>query len=156
MAGRTIEIVGTSLKMALQELWKNKLRTFLSLFGITIGILCIIGVLTVVNSLEYNIQSEIKALGSNTIYIDKWEYSGGGPDYPWWKYVKRPSPKYDEVKQIKDRTASAKAIGFKISVSDKASYHDNELSNLNIYGINEDFEQVQPIDVQYGRFVSDA
>src|SRR5678816_3707111 len=104
MVGRTIEIVGTSLKMALQELWKNKLRTFLSLFGITIGILCIIGVLTVVNSLEYNIQSEIKTLGSNTIYIDKWEYAGGGPDYPWWKYVKRPSPKYDEVKQIKDRT----------------------------------------------------
>jgi putative ABC transport system permease protein len=156
MVGRTIEIVGTSLKMALQELWKNKLRTFLSLFGITIGILCIIGVLTVVNSLEYNIQSEIKALGSNTIYIDKWEYSGGGPDYPWWKYVKRPSPKYDEVKQIKDRTGSAKAIGFKISISDKASYRDNELSNLNIYGVNEEFNQVQPIDVQYGRYISDA
>ena len=142
--------------MAMQELWKNKLRTFLSLFGITIGILCIIGVLTVVNSLEYNIQSEIKALGSNTIYIDKWEYAGGGPDYPWWKYVKRPSPKYDEVKQIKDRTTSAKAIGFKISVSDKASYQDNELSNLNIYGINEDFNQVQPVDVQHGRYISDA
>jgi putative ABC transport system permease protein len=156
MIGRTIEIVGTSLKMALQELWKNKLRTFLSLFGITIGILCIIGVLTVVNSLEYNIQSEIKALGSNTIYIDKWEYSGGGPDYPWWKYVKRPSPKYNEVKQIKERTGSAKAIGFKISVSDKASYGDNELSNLNIYGINEEFNEVQPVDVQYGRFISDA
>jgi putative ABC transport system permease protein len=156
MVGRTIEIVGTSLKMALQELWKNKLRTFLSLFGITIGILCIIGVLTVVNSLEYNIQSEIKTLGSNTIYIDKWEYAGGGPDYPWWKYVKRPSPKYDEVKQIKDRTGSAKAIGFKISISDKASYRDNELSNLNIYGVNEEFNQVQPVDVQYGRYISDA
>jgi len=156
MIRRTIEIVGTSLKMALQELWKNKLRTFLSLFGITIGILCIIGVLTVVNSLEYNIQSEIKALGSNTIYIDKWEYGGGGPDYPWWKYVKRPSPKFDEVKQIRERTASAKSIGFKISINDKASYRDNELSNLNIYGINEEFNQVQPIDIQYGRYISDV
>ena len=53
----TIEIVVSSFKMAIQELWKNKLRTFLSLFGITIGIFCIIGVLATVNSLEQNIQN---------------------------------------------------------------------------------------------------
>ena len=49
---RFFAIVSSSFKMALQELWKNKLRTFLSLFGITIGIFCIIGVLTTVGSLE--------------------------------------------------------------------------------------------------------
>ena len=58
MLRRTIEIIVTSFKMALLELLKNKLRTFLSLFGITIGIFCIIGVLAVVNSLEQNIQNE--------------------------------------------------------------------------------------------------
>src|ERR1041384_5454039 len=100
MLRRTIEIIVSSFKMALQELWKNKLRTFLSLFGITIGIFCIIGVLTVVNSLEQNIKNEINSLGNNTIYIDKWEYTGGGPDYPWWKFVNRPVPRYDEVKHI--------------------------------------------------------
>ena len=60
MLRRTIEIIVSSFKMAVQELWKNKLRTFLSLFGITIGIFCIIGVLATVNSLEQNIQNEIK------------------------------------------------------------------------------------------------
>ena len=65
MVRRTIEIIASSLKMAMQELWKNKLRTFLSLFGITIGIFCIIGVLATVNSLEQNIQNEVKSLGSN-------------------------------------------------------------------------------------------
>ncbi len=85
MIRRSIEIVGSSFNMALQELWKNKLRTFLSLFGITIGIFCIIGVLTVVNSLEHNIQNEVKALGTNTIYLDKWDYTAGrGANYPWW------------------------------------------------------------------------
>jgi len=103
----TIEIVVSSFKMAIQELWKNKLRTFLSLFGITIGIFCIIGVLATVNSLEQNIQNEIKSLGNNTIYIDKWEYSGGGPDYPWWKFVNRPSPRYQEVEEIRDSDGSS-------------------------------------------------
>src|SRR5438067_8672606 len=115
---RTIEIIGSSFKMAMQELWKNKLRTFLSLFGITIGIFCIIGVLATVNSLELNIQNEIKSLGTNTIYIDKWEYgAGGGPDYPWWKYVKRPSPKFNEVAEIKARTSTAEHVAFMINTS---------------------------------------
>src|SRR6478735_5316499 len=100
---KLLSILWNSFKMAMQELKVNKLRTFLSLFGITIGIFCIIGVLTTVNSLEYKVQSDISALGSNTIYIDKWEY-GGGPDYPWWKYIKRPQPKFDEVKFIKEKS----------------------------------------------------
>jgi putative ABC transport system permease protein len=157
MLRSNLEIIGNSLKMALQELWKNKLRTFLSLFGVTIGIFCIIGVLATVNSLEHNIQNEIKALGTNTIYVDKWEYGeGGGPDYPWWKYVKRPSPKFESVKEIKERTKSAKYVGFKISVNDNIGYRNSQLSNVNYYGINEEFHEIQPIDVQYGRYLSDA
>lgn len=157
MIRRTFEIVGSSFKMALQELWKNKLRTFLSLFGITIGIFCIIGVLAVVNSLEQNIQNEVKALGTNTIYLDKWDYSaGGGPDYPWWKYVNRPSPKYAEMKQIMERTSSAKFAAFKIDVQGELDYEDNRLSNVQLYGITEQFRDIQPFEVETGRYISDA
>jgi putative ABC transport system permease protein len=155
MIRRTIEIISSSFKMAMQELWKNKLRTFLSLFGITIGIFCIIGVLATVNSLEHNIQNEVKAMGSNSIYIDKWEW-GGGPDYPWWKYVNRPSPKYDEMKSIKERTASAKYVAFKIDASDDVEFGGNVLSNVNMYGISEDFDNIQPVEIQYGRYISEA
>jgi putative ABC transport system permease protein len=141
--------------MALQELWKNKLRTFLSLFGITIGIFCIIGVLAIVNSLEHNIQNEVKAMGSNSIYIDKWEW-GGGADYPWWKFVNRPSPKYNEIKHIKARTPTAKYVAFKIEADDNIEYRGTLLSNVNMYGITEDFDNIQPVEIIYGRYISDA
>jgi putative ABC transport system permease protein len=154
---RTIEIIASSFKMAMQELWKNKLRTFLSLFGITIGIFCIIGVLATVNSLEHNIQTEIKSLGTNTIYIDKWDYSaGGGPDYPWWKFVKRPEPKYDEIKQIKERTPSAKYVAFNINANDNVEYRENSLSGVNIYGNSEEFQNIQPVDIAYGRYITES
>jgi putative ABC transport system permease protein len=156
MIRRTIEIISSSFKMAMLELWKNKLRTFLSLFGITIGIFCIIGVLATVNSLEQNIKNEVSSLGSNTIYIDKWEYTAGGNDYPWWKYVNRPSPKYEEIKQIKDRTASAKYVAFNISAIDNAEYKGNLLSNVKLYGISEDFNQIQPLETRYGRYLSES
>jgi putative ABC transport system permease protein len=154
---RIFEIAASSFRIAMQELWKNKLRTFLSLFGVTIGIFCIIGVLATVNSLELNIQSEIKALGNNTIYIDKWEYgAGGGPDYPWWKYVKRPSPKYDEVQEIKVRATTAANVAFVNNTQSNVDVGDNSLSNVILYSVTEDFPQIQPVDVQYGRFMTDA
>ncbi len=143
--------------MALQELWKNKLRTFLSLFGITIGIFCIIGVLATVNSLERNIQNEVKSLGTNTIYVDKWDYSaGGGPDFPWWRYVNRPSPGHDEMLRIMERTAGAKYVAFKIETTSNIDYRDNSLSGVSLYGVSEQFKNIQPVEMQSGRYISDA
>jgi putative ABC transport system permease protein len=157
MIRRSIEIIVSSFKMALQELWKNKLRTFLSLFGITIGIFCIISVLTVVNSLEQNIQNEVKALGTNTLYLDKWDYSAShGQDFPWWKYVNRPSPKFADMKQIMARTPSAKYVAFKIDVQDNLEFEDNRLSNVQLYGISEQFNSIQPVEIKTGRYISDA
>ena len=154
---RFFEITISSFKLAMQELLKNKLRTFLSLFGVTIGIFCIIGVLAAVNSLQLNIQSEIKSLGTNTIYIDKWDYgAGGGPDYPWWKYVKRPSPEYDELQQIKQRTSTAQNVAFVINTTGNVDVNDNTLNNVILYGVSEEFSFVQPIEIQYGRYLTNA
>lgn len=154
---RTIEIVYSSLKMALQELWKNKLRTFLSLFGITIGIFCIIGVMATLGSLEHNIQSEIKSFGTNTIYLDKWDYSqGGGGEYPWWKFVNRPSPKYEQLEQIMRRTPSAKYSAFKINRQADIEFEDNTLKDVLVYGMSEDFSNIQSVDIRFGRYLSAA
>lgn len=154
---RILEIAGSSLRMAMLELWKNKLRTFLSLFGITIGIFCIIGVLSTVQSLEHNLQNEIKSLGSNTIYIDKWDYSaGGGPDFPWWKYVKRPSPKYEDMEAVLQRTPTAKAASFVLQASDNVQVDDNMLNGVSLYGVTTGFQTIQSVDIQYGRALIDA
>ncbi|HPG11458.1 MAG TPA: ABC transporter permease [Chitinophagaceae bacterium] len=156
MIRRSLEIVGSSFKMAMQELWKNKLRTFLSLFGITIGIFCIIGVLATVNSLEQNIQNEVRSLGTNTIYVDKWEYTGGGPDYPWWKYVNRPQPKYEEIEHIKERTSSAKYVAFAINRQDNLEYSGNVLSNVKMYGVSKDYSEIQAVQINWGRYFSSS
>jgi putative ABC transport system permease protein len=148
---RIIEIITNSFKMAALELWKNKLRTFLSLFGVTIGIFCIIGVLATVGSLEHNIQSEIKSLGTNTIYIDKWEYSMQGPDYPWWKFVKRPYPKYEELDAIKARTGSAKYAAFEINIQGDVEVDDNILQGITLYGVTDEFTNIQPMEIGHGR-----
>lgn len=141
--------------MALQELLNNKLRTFLSLFGITIGIFCIIGVLATVESLEAKIQTDLKSLGSNTIYIDKWDY-GGGPDYPWWKFVKRPYPKYREMEAVKSRSSLASSVCYTIRGNGNLEYSDNILNGITCYGVTEDFNGVITINIEYGRYITES
>jgi putative ABC transport system permease protein len=146
---------GNSLRLTLQELRVNKLRTGLSLTGVAFGIFCIIGVLATVNSLEYNIQNEVNSLGSNTIYIDKWEYSGG-PDKPWWKFRARPTMKYEEVALIKQRSELLDNISFLMQTQGTIGYRDDVIQNISVYGITEAQMAVQPISFDYGRFISDA
>ncbi len=137
--------------MSLQEISNNKLRSGLSLIGIAFGIFCIIGVLATVGSLESKVQTDIKSLGSNTIYIDKWEYGGGDGDYPWWKYVNRPSPKYNEVKFIKEQSSLAKHVSYFNSSNSNVSYKNNQINNVGIYGVSDEFSEIQTMEIAYGR-----
>ena len=133
---KMFQILSNSLRLTLQELKVNKLRTGLSLTGVAFGIFCIIGVLATVNSLERNIQNEVKSLGSNTIYIDKWEYSGG-PDRPWWKFRARPTMKYEEVALLKQRSELADGISFLMRADGNLTYKDDVIENSTVYGITE-------------------
>jgi putative ABC transport system permease protein len=153
---KLLNILWNSFKMAMQELRVNKLRTFLSLFGITIGIFCIIAILSVVDSLERKVQDDLKKLGSNSIYLDKWEYTNDGPDYPWWKYIKRPAPKYEEMQFIKAKSYLTGNIAFKSKAMGTASVADASLSGVNFLGVSEDFSRIQTLEMQVGRYINDA
>jgi len=152
---KSLNILRNSLRLTLQELKVNKLRTALSLTGIAFGIFCIIGVLAVVNSLERNIQNEVNSLGSNTIYIDKWEYSGG-PDKPFWKFRARPVMKYEEMNLIKERSQLADDISFLIRSNGNLSHGDDIIQSASVYGIVDAQTIVQPISFDHGRYISSA
>lgn len=137
--------------MSLQELKNNKLRSTLSLTGVAFGIFCIISVLATVESLQNKIQSDINAIGTNTIYIDKWEYTNDN-DYPWWKFVNRPMPRYQDVKYIKERSTLAENIAFFTSTQANLEYGNFELQYVSIYGVSDEYDKIQTIDIAAGRY----
>lgn len=150
-----LRIIWNSFKMALQELRVNKLRTFLSLFGVTIGIFCIIAVLATVNSLERNVKNELKSLGTNTIYVQKWPWDGGA-DYPWWKYAQRPAPTYEEMRFIKEKSQYAAYTAFILFHQSTIDYKNEELQNVPWYGVTEGYDAIQPVEIATGRYLSTA
>jgi len=149
---KTINILATSFRMALDELRKNRLRSFLSLFGITIGIFCIIAVLATVDSLDSSVHKELEAMGTNTIFVEKWPW-GGGSDYPWWKYITRPAPKYQELRYIKDRADYAAHAAIFFNGQANIEYGNDVLTNVNWYGVTDEYNQIQTVDIGYGRYI---
>jgi len=152
---RVLEILGSSLNLTWQEFKSHKIRTLLSLTGVAFGIFCIISVLATVDSLEFQVQKDIKALGTNTVYIDKWEY-GGGPNKPWWTYEKRPSPSYEEMLLLKQKVPAAANIAFNINTNSYVGYGEDVVSGVNYYGITDEFVNIQPVDIEQGRYLLPA
>lgn len=152
---KVLSIIWNSFKLAVQELKNNKLRTFLSLFGITIGIFCIIGVLATVESLQTKVQGDLKNLGTNTIYIDKWSYADRGPDYPWWKFLKRPNIKYQQMQAVKARSTLASAICFTIRSNGSLEHKDDNLNGVSVFGVTDEYNNVVNVFIQYGRYITE-
>ncbi len=150
---KSLAILESSVRLTFQELKNNKTRTFLSLLGVAFGIFCIIGVLATVNSLEQNIQNQLKSLGSNSIYIDKWDYQGGN-DIPFWKFRARPVMKYEEAGMIRERSTLTENVSFLMQANLNVSYKSDVLENTPIYGVTEEQIGIQPIKFETGRYFS--
>jgi putative ABC transport system permease protein len=131
----------------------NKLRTFLSLLGITIGIFCIISVMAVIDSLEGTIRDNVSSLGNNTIYVQKWPWEFG-PEYPWWKYLKRPQPSLDDYKFIKENSKLAEAVCFMASTSRVAEYGSTSIEGIGVMLVSHEYDKIREMNFSKGRYFS--
>jgi len=144
-----------SIKFAFGSLWGNKLRAFLSLLGIVIGVFSIILVLSAVSSLQKNVENSFNSLGSNVVFVGKWPWDGMGPDYPYWKYLKRPNPNPREIEYIFERSSVIADIGFRAQRTVSASHRDQKASSLQLMGISHAYDKVRPLDIEEGRYFTE-
>ncbi len=131
----------------------NLLRTILSLLGVTVGIFSIIGVLTLVDSLEKSLKDSFSFLGANVMYVQKWPWAFGDDDYPWWKYMQRPQASYDEFHFI--QANMNEGIGISI-FADKGGLTvrmgSNSISGVNLSGITHGHSEVYDMPISQGRY----
>ncbi|MCK7535302.1 MAG: ABC transporter permease [Marinilabiliales bacterium] len=85
-----LNLIKESFVFAFNALKVNRLRTMLTLLGITIGIFAIISVFTVLDALESTIRNSLSSLGDDIIYVQKWPWTPPpGEEYAWWEYLKQ-------------------------------------------------------------------
>jgi putative ABC transport system permease protein len=148
-----LRLVRESYLFAFQEIIVNKVRTILSLLGITIGIFCVISVFTVFDSMENSIRKSIASLGSNVLYIQKWPWAMGG-DYPWWKYWQRPEASLDDMREVEKRSNLADAVAYMVQVNKTVKYQNNYVENIGVMGVSQDFDKVWKFELADGRYFS--
>lgn len=148
-----VTIVRESIAFAIHSLIHNKLRTILSLLGITIGIFAIVSVFTVVDSLGRTIKKNISELGDNVVYIQKWPIMFG-PGFQWWKYVQRPEPELREMAEVMDRAKTVECAAFTIEGRRTISYKNNSIPEIRVSAVSEEYERIRTFEVDEGRFIS--
>lgn len=148
-------ILAEGAAQAWQQLVANKLRSFLSLLGITIGIFCIIGVKSAVNSLEDNIRRSMSKLGNDVIYIEKFSW-GEDPGANFWKWMRRPNASYSEFMALRERLESADKVGFWQYLGHKTlKWKSSSAENVLFLGITEDCYELFHLEFQNeGRYFS--
>lgn len=145
-------IIYESIVQSFQSLVANKLRTFLSLLGITIGIFCIIAVKSAVDSLEESIVSGFNELGSDVIYIEKNPWKNMDRE-EWLRYQRRPNQTFDEYELLKERTELVDKITFAGFASSKTiKYLNNSVSQAFTMGTTMEYKDVFSIDIEKGRY----
>lgn len=127
------------LKNSFQSIISNKMRTFLTLLGIIIGVTSVVVIVGIAQGTYANITETIESTGTNLISV----------------YL-RERISYDEIMKFEENeyieTVSPEIAGGAATV--KYGEHVAESQNFNLYGVNEKYIDVNPSTVMYGRFIS--
>ncbi|MFO7924475.1 MAG: ABC transporter permease [Bacteroidales bacterium] len=146
-----LKLLKESLIFAYSSVMVNKLRTLLSLLGITIGIFAIISVFTIVDSLERNIRDSISVLGDDVIYVQKWPWAFN-EDYPWWVYMRRPVPDLRDYNEISRRSEFAGGVVFSVSTGSLVRYGSTYLENIGVWANTHEFQDIRYFEIENGRY----
>jgi len=149
-----IRILRESFIQAFHQLRANKLRTILSLLGITIGIVCIISVLSAVGSLEHNIMKSLEKLGDDVVYVSKWSWAED-PGSNWWKFMNRPDPNFADYKKLTDRSDMADKTAYASFIGNKVlKYKSNTAERIFMISGSYHFPEIFNLEFDRGRFMS--
>ena len=146
-----LRLVKESFFFAINALRNNKLRTFLSLLGVTIGIFSIIAVLAAVDSLKKEIKGSISSLDNSTLYIMR--FSFGPTDIPQWKREQFPDVTFEEYQMIADKVPNVEAASFTLNVAQETiKYEDKTVTNVEIGAVSHEYYNIENLEIANGRF----
>jgi putative ABC transport system permease protein len=147
-----------SFRFSFRAIRQNKLRSFLSVLGITIGIYCIIAVYALVHSMERSINNQFRQYGTEVLFVQKWPWDGMGGNYPWWKYLSRPIVTPTEAQFLRDRLPAnrASAIAYSFSLNKGVQTAESRVDGVSIRCVDHAYAEIQKVNLGQGRYFSPA
>lgn len=150
-----VGLIAESASFAFFSIKSDKLRTFLSLFGVTVGIFSIVAVFCAVDSLKSNIMEGVRSFGSDIVYIDRFpmtqEEGEDGEPLQWWDYLQRPEITEENFEYVARNATLAESVVYVILGNGNASYRRNNYSNAFLVITTDGLENVMSYSLAEGR-----
>lgn len=145
-----LNLIKESFISALLEIVNNRLRAFLSLLGVTIGIFCIVSVFTAVGSLEHNVRRSLDKIGSRVVYIEKFPWTDEART-AWFKYLRRPNPDIDDFKALKNGVEGAQGVTMMFTINKTVKQGGNAMKAV-VFGVTYDYHLIKEMEFENGRY----
>lgn len=150
-----LRLLSESFSFAINALRNNKLRTLLSLLGVTIGIFSIIAVLAAVDSMDKKIKEDLSDMDINTVYL--MNFSFGPTEVPRWKRQQFPKVTYDEFEYLKRNMNGIDKISFNIFArNESVKYESKTVNSIRMKPSTEEFFDIEPVKIEKGRLFNES
>lgn len=150
-----LRILKESFAFAINALRTNKLRTFLSLVGVTIGIFSIIAILAAVDSLKKEIESSISGLDISTMVLTHMSF--GPTEVPRWRWEQFPQVTYEEFQYLERNLPNVGAISYSLNVpTEPVKYEENQIDNVIVATVTDGYYEIEDLKIEEGRFFNAA
>jgi len=154
-----LQIFREVFRMAVDSIRSHKLRSFLTILGIVIGVMTVIGMVSIIQGLNKSFLSELQSAGSDMIDIQKYEPVQMGRRSE--EERTRKDLTFDDAKAVEEGAPLVKAVAVSIYVSVfdqvEIKYQNAKSDNAMIIGMNEKWPVVMSLYLpRLGRFVTEA
>lgn len=123
-----------SVSMAMSSLWSNKLRTFLTLLGIIIGVLSIIAVVSIIQGLNNYVYTKFAFYGANDFSVAKFSMTGGSLK-EWREMLKRKDLTLDDMRLVRNQCKSCELVGATVNTARTVKFRNQYLKDVNVRGV---------------------
>ena len=137
------------MRIAWEAILKNKVRSFLTMLGIIIGVAAVIIMVGISAGTEATIQEQITGLGSNLIFVQGAFTRGGPGQTPTGGLV------YDDAAAIQDGVDGVTAVVVEQYSSENVKTGDTSLEDVEILGTTTGFPSVRDMDIADGRYFNE-
>ena len=149
-----LDDIKESALMAFDTLRANKLRSTLTILGVSVGVLTVIFMVSIIQGLNKAFADQIESLGSNTIFISKFEPSFGRPPGP--EEIHRKDLTMEDVEALRTEAPSIVGVSpIHRMLAATVRYQDKQTDTPILFGVTPYYEFVQTQYVASGRFVND-
>ena len=150
------ELLAEVFRMAFQTIRTNRARSALTILGVVIGVMSIVGMTSLVRGLDASLQDSIRQLGPRSIFVARFSGLSLSEGVDFRSLIRRPNLTLGDADAINRASSIALAdvtfgIGGPPQLA-RVSYRGERTKQLQVMGTTENFLRVTVLDLHYGRF----